>query len=604
MSVYSELADSLDCVPLKTPKPTDIELLKDFSKRNTPQVSTPQGNNSHDKLVSSHFYDLPAIDPMISQLKPWKTDSKYFNKCMISSLALMKMTTHAQSGGSIEIMGMLIGKIVDRSIVVMDTYRLPVEGTETRVNAQGEAYEYMVQYLELIQKIKNGSKPRQENIVGWYHSHPGYGCWLSGIDVSTQELNQNFQDPYLAIVVDPVKTLKLGKVDIGAFRTLPVAFTEGGGNNYGASRAALLNSPKSKRQEFGSHASRYYSLDVEIFENEKDGDMLKLLQKQDAVDYDGWMKKLAVDEAESVRAHYEDSSLPSLEYLDNFEFVEDNETGTLKEVIKKLESLKSSSGENPASLFLKKIIGASKSDVVLQSRGISRRRQVEYEEEDVLDESDLEKVDTGEEKLGGETEGEDWDEDEDDESCNEQDAKEMEHDDGEEQANNLKSKELQEQMSEEDSKPKTETKESKDLTTEQPSSTNAPLPLIKRSMRKQLRSRKDDLSDLLYDPSLAGVHHKLKRKQRPLPRQLALARYPDEYLRQIEFLDLHRRQQRWTRERMPGEHARYPMPSSMALDLREKNKLVIEASRAVASKNVCDLITMEAKGKVKRGSCE
>lgn len=27
---------------------------------------------------------------------------------------------------------------------------------------------------------------RAENIVGWYHSHPGYGCWLSGIDVGTQ----------------------------------------------------------------------------------------------------------------------------------------------------------------------------------------------------------------------------------------------------------------------------------------------------------------------------------------------------------------------------------------------------------------------------------
>jgi proteasome lid subunit RPN8/RPN11 len=25
-----------------------------------------------------------------------------------------------------------------------------------------------------------------ENVCGWYHSHPGYGCWLSGIDVQTQ----------------------------------------------------------------------------------------------------------------------------------------------------------------------------------------------------------------------------------------------------------------------------------------------------------------------------------------------------------------------------------------------------------------------------------
>lgn len=34
---------------------------------------------------------------------------------------------------------------------------------------------------------------RFENIVGWYHSHPGYGCWLSGIDCSTQMLNQQYQ---------------------------------------------------------------------------------------------------------------------------------------------------------------------------------------------------------------------------------------------------------------------------------------------------------------------------------------------------------------------------------------------------------------------------
>jgi len=42
---------------------------------------------------------------------------------------------------------------------------------------------------------------RPEYAVGWYHSHPGYGCWLSGIDVNTQMTNQSFQDPFVAIVV-------------------------------------------------------------------------------------------------------------------------------------------------------------------------------------------------------------------------------------------------------------------------------------------------------------------------------------------------------------------------------------------------------------------
>ena len=69
-------------------------------------------------------------------------------------------------------------------------------GTETRVNAQAEAYEYMTRYAELYNKGGN-----LEKVVGWYHSHPGYGCWLSGIDVETQHLNQQFTEPFLAIVV-------------------------------------------------------------------------------------------------------------------------------------------------------------------------------------------------------------------------------------------------------------------------------------------------------------------------------------------------------------------------------------------------------------------
>ena len=58
-------------------------------------------------------------------------------------------------------------------------------------------------------------------MVGWYHSHPGYGCWLSGIDVGTQMTQQQYQDPFLAIVVDPHRTIAAGKVEIGAFRTYP-----------------------------------------------------------------------------------------------------------------------------------------------------------------------------------------------------------------------------------------------------------------------------------------------------------------------------------------------------------------------------------------------
>ena len=26
-------------------------------------------------------------------------------------------------------------------------------------------------------------------VVGWYHSHPGFGCWLSGVDINTQQVS-------------------------------------------------------------------------------------------------------------------------------------------------------------------------------------------------------------------------------------------------------------------------------------------------------------------------------------------------------------------------------------------------------------------------------
>lgn len=71
-----------------------------------------------------------------------------------------------------------------------------LQGSETRVNPGAEANAYMVTYQEASAKVS-----RREPIVGWYHSHPGYGCWLSGIDVETQKLYQQHQDPFVAIVV-------------------------------------------------------------------------------------------------------------------------------------------------------------------------------------------------------------------------------------------------------------------------------------------------------------------------------------------------------------------------------------------------------------------
>lgn len=60
---------------------------------------------------------------------------------------------------------------------------------------------YVINERNAICLSLNVQVGRLENAIGWYHSHPGYGCWLSGIDVSTQMLNQQFQEPFVAVVV-------------------------------------------------------------------------------------------------------------------------------------------------------------------------------------------------------------------------------------------------------------------------------------------------------------------------------------------------------------------------------------------------------------------
>lgn len=90
------------------------------------------------------------------------------------------MLHHGTKGGIIEVMGYLRGKVAGDTFYIMDAYPLPVEGTETRVNAGNEALEYTGKFEDLNEIIK-----RKENVVGWYHTHPNYGPWLSGIDVNT-----------------------------------------------------------------------------------------------------------------------------------------------------------------------------------------------------------------------------------------------------------------------------------------------------------------------------------------------------------------------------------------------------------------------------------
>ena len=43
------------------------------------------------------------------------------------------------------------------------------------VSIEAVAYVYQT---EMLEQLKRTGRP--EMVVGWYHSHPGFGCWFSG----------------------------------------------------------------------------------------------------------------------------------------------------------------------------------------------------------------------------------------------------------------------------------------------------------------------------------------------------------------------------------------------------------------------------------------
>ena len=114
---------------------------------------------------------------------------------VFSSSTLQNIRQHARQSLSKEICGVLIGQKSAKGTVV--------EGTiEAEEAAQGEMHVTFTQdaWVEIHQK-KSEYYPNR-SIVGWYHSHPGFGVFLSEHDIF---IHRNFfNDPsQLAWVYDP-----------------------------------------------------------------------------------------------------------------------------------------------------------------------------------------------------------------------------------------------------------------------------------------------------------------------------------------------------------------------------------------------------------------
>jgi proteasome lid subunit RPN8/RPN11 len=123
---------------------------------------------------------------------------------LINESAFREAQAHARSDLSREVAGMLVGprpeKQPDGRYVVHVTDIIIARHTRM----QGASVTYTPESWRYVTDVLHERYPEEEAvIVGWYHTHPGFGIFLSGMDLF---IHQHFftQKWHVALVLDPL----------------------------------------------------------------------------------------------------------------------------------------------------------------------------------------------------------------------------------------------------------------------------------------------------------------------------------------------------------------------------------------------------------------
>jgi len=172
-----------------------------------------------------------------------------------------------------EVMGLMLGQFVDDyTINCVDVFAMPQSGTGVSVEAVDPVFQ-----TKMLEMLKQTGRP--EMVVGWYHSHPGFGCWMSGVDINTQQSFEALNPRAVAVVIDPVQSVK-GKVVIDCFRLInPQLMMLGQEARQTTSNVGHLKKPSIQALIHGLNR-HYYSMVLDYRKNDLEEQMLTNLYKQ------------------------------------------------------------------------------------------------------------------------------------------------------------------------------------------------------------------------------------------------------------------------------------------------------------------------------------
>lgn len=241
---------------------------------------------------------MPSIQPGQDQKNLMDTAETI----QISSLALLKMLKHGRAGVPMEVMGLMLGHVVDEYCVkVVDVFAMPQSGTSVSVEAIDPVFQ-----MKMTDMLKQTG--RSEVVVGWYHSHPGFGPWLSSVDCETQKSFEALTKRAVAVVIDPIQSVK-GKVVIDAFRLIstqsmmmqaePRQTTSNIGHLHKPSIVALIHG-------LNRH---YYSLPIEFKKKEEE---ISMLQNTNKREWSGSLEQISSTSSSKKNSNNDSSLIKSM----------------------------------------------------------------------------------------------------------------------------------------------------------------------------------------------------------------------------------------------------------------------------------------------------
>src|SRR6201992_3417642 len=182
------------------------------------------------------------------------------------------MLKHGRAGVPMEVMGLMLGEFVDEyTVQVIDVFAMPQSGTTVSVESVDHVFQ-----TKMLEMLKQTGRP--ESVVGWYHSHPGFGCWLSSVDINTQQSFESLTSRSVAVVIDPIQSVK-GKVVIDAFRLInPQSLMLGQEPRQTTSNLGHLNKPHIQELIHGLNR-HYYSIGINYRKTALEENMLMNLHK-------------------------------------------------------------------------------------------------------------------------------------------------------------------------------------------------------------------------------------------------------------------------------------------------------------------------------------